>query len=64
MSTSTDSTSNPILARPWLSATIFAIAVFCVFVGALYNSATSHHEGGASHGAPHGGEHKAAPAAH
>ena len=64
MSTASTSTNNPILARPWLSATIFALVVFGVFMGALYNSATSvHHEGG-DHGAGHGSEHKSAPAAH
>ena len=42
----------------WVGA-IFAILVAVGFLGALYNSATSHHEGGAP---AHGGS--AAPAAH
>ena len=55
-SSSTHSTGNPVLDHAGLSATLFAIAVFCAFVGLLYNSATSHHEG-SEHGT---GEHGAA----
>ena len=64
-SSSSHSTGNPVLDNPGLSATLFAIVVALSFVGLLYMSATSHHEGG-EHGAAagHGGEHKAAPAAH
>jgi hypothetical protein len=52
MATSQNSSGNPILDNPGVSATIFAIVVFCGFLGALYNVATS----------PHGGGHHAAPA--
>jgi len=64
-STSSHSSGNPILDNPGVSATLFAIVVALTFVGLLYNSATSHHEGSEHNaGAEHGGEHKAAPAAH
>ena len=58
MASSTNSTGNPLLDNPGVTAVVFAIIVFCVFVGAIYNSATSHHDTGSAHG----GEHKAAPA--
>ncbi len=58
MATSSNSTGNPLLDNPGVTATVFAIIVFFAFVGALYNSATSSH--GDNHGAAHGGEHKAA----
>jgi hypothetical protein len=66
MSSSSNSTGNPILDNPGVTATLFAILTVIVFVGMLYNSATSHH-GDSDHGkSGHGnsGEHKAAPAAH
>jgi hypothetical protein len=56
MSTSSNSTGNPILDNPGVSATVFALVVFFAFVGAIYNSATSHH------GEEHGADHKTAPA--
>ncbi|MBK9263696.1 MAG: hypothetical protein IPM54_28320 [Polyangiaceae bacterium] len=58
MSTSQNSSGNPILDNPGVSATVFAIVVALGFVGALYQSATSHH------GDAHGGTHNAAPAKH
>lgn len=62
-SSNSNSTGNPILDNPGVTATLFAIITVIVFIGALYNSATSHH-GDSDHGKGHGGEHKAAPAAH
>ncbi|HMY17744.1 MAG TPA: hypothetical protein PKA58_15580 [Polyangium sp.] len=60
---SSNATGNPALDNPGVTATLFAIVVFCGFVGALYNAATSHH-GGGDHAQPHGGQHQSAPAAH
>jgi len=62
MATSSTSTGNPLLDNPGVTAVVFAIIVFCAFVGAIYNSATSHHDTGAAHGKGHGGDNKAAPA--
>lgn len=50
------SSGNVVLDYPGVSAVVFALITLFVFVGALYNVATSHHP------SSHGGEHPAAPA--
>ncbi len=54
MTTSQNSSGNPILDNPALSAVVFAIVVLCGFMGALYNVATSHHPHAGGHHAPAG----------
>lgn len=46
---------------PGIIATVVTIIVGAVFLGALYNSATSGHHGEGDHGGDHAAEH-AAPA--
>jgi hypothetical protein len=51
------SSGNVILDHPGVAAAVFALVTLFVFVGALYNVATSSH-----HPSSHGGGHPAAPA--
>jgi len=50
------SSGNVVLDHPGIAASVFALITLLVFVGALYNVATSHHPSG------HGAGHPPAPA--
>lgn len=56
MAKAENSSGNVLLDNPGISAAILALLALLAFGGALYNTATSHHE------SSHGGEHEAAPA--